>query len=93
MTSNPSTDTSTDSSTGPTSDASPKRRPIKLGFVINDMATEKNNYTTIRLARTAINRGHEVQPVRRHQGCRVQSQSPFRPTASRHRCPNAPLPP
>ncbi|MGY0557702.1 MULTISPECIES: ATP-grasp domain-containing protein [unclassified Lysobacter] len=34
--------------------------PIKLGFVINDMATEKNNYTTIRLARTAINRGHSV---------------------------------
>jgi glutathione synthase len=33
---------------------------IKLGFVINDMATEKNNYTTVRLARTAINRGHEV---------------------------------
>ena len=34
--------------------------PIKLGIVINDMATEKNNYTTIRLARAAINRGHEV---------------------------------
>ena len=33
---------------------------IKLGFVVNDMATEKNNYTTIRLARTAVNRGHEV---------------------------------
>jgi glutathione synthase len=39
--------------------ATPRRR-IKLGFVINDMATEKNNYTTIRLARTAVNRGHEV---------------------------------
>lgn len=37
-----------------------KPATIKLGFVINDMATEKNNYTTIRLARTAINRGHEV---------------------------------
>lgn len=36
------------------------RTPIRIGFVINDMATEKNNFTTIRLARTAINRGHEV---------------------------------
>ncbi len=34
--------------------------PIKLGFVINDMATEKDNFTTIRLARRAIARGHEV---------------------------------
>ncbi|MEG3190897.1 glutathione synthetase [Lysobacter sp. D1-1-M9] len=33
---------------------------MKLGFVINDIATEKNNYTTIRLARTAVARGHEV---------------------------------
>lgn len=33
---------------------------MKLGFVINDIATEKNNYTTIRLARTAVQRGHEV---------------------------------
>ena len=33
---------------------------IKLGFVVNDVATEKNNYTTIRLARTAVNRGHQV---------------------------------
>ena len=41
-----------------TTDSQPS--PIKLGFVINDMATEKNNYTTIRLARTAVNRGHEV---------------------------------
>jgi len=40
--------------------AAPKSRPIKVGFVINDMATEKDNYTTIRLARTAVNRGHEV---------------------------------
>ena len=36
---------------------------IKLGFVINDMATEKDNYTTIRLARTAINRGHQVSLI------------------------------
>ena len=36
-------------------------KPIKLGFVINDMATEKNNYTTIRLARKAVERGHEVR--------------------------------
>lgn len=40
--------------------AAPASVPIKLGFVINDMATEKNNYTTIRLARTAVDRGHEV---------------------------------
>lgn len=40
--------------------ATAMRTPIKIGFVINDMATEKNNFTTIRLARTAINRGHEV---------------------------------
>lgn len=37
-----------------------RRKPIKIGFVINNMATEKNNFTTIRLARTAINRGHQV---------------------------------
>ena len=60
MTSNPSDDSSTGPSPISTSDASPGRRSIKLGFVINDMATEKNNYTTIRLARTAVNRGHEV---------------------------------
>ncbi len=38
----------------------PDARPIRLAFVVNDVATEKNNYTTIRLARVAINRGHEV---------------------------------
>src|SRR5690554_2697281 len=35
-------------------------RPLKLGFVVNDVATEKDNYTTIRLARTALRLGHEV---------------------------------
>jgi glutathione synthase len=35
-------------------------RPLRLGFVVNDVATERDNYTTIRLARTAINRGHSV---------------------------------
>src|SRR5690606_30617013 len=35
-------------------------RPLKLGFVVNDVATEQDNYTTIRLARTAIALGHEV---------------------------------
>jgi glutathione synthase len=44
--------------------ASPRKtvkvEPIKLGFVINDIATEKDYYTTIRLARVAVNRGHEV---------------------------------
>lgn len=39
------------------------RPSIKLGFVINDMATEKNNYTTIRLARVALNRGHDVSLI------------------------------
>lgn len=43
--------------------ATAMRKPIKLGFVVNDMATEKNNFTTIRLARTAINRGHEVSLI------------------------------
>ena len=37
-----------------------KGQPIRIGFVINRMATEQDNYTTIRLARTAIRRGHEV---------------------------------
>ncbi|GAB3304184.1 ATP-grasp domain-containing protein [Luteimonas notoginsengisoli] len=41
----------------------PDARPIRLAFVVNDVATEKNNYTTIRLARVAINRGHEVALV------------------------------
>lgn len=38
-------------------------RPIRIGFVVNDVATEKDNYTTIRLARRAIARGHEVALV------------------------------
>jgi len=33
---------------------------IKLAFVVNDIATEQDNYTTIRLARRAVGRGHEV---------------------------------
>ncbi|MFW5633576.1 MAG: glutathione synthase, partial [Erythrobacter sp.] len=33
---------------------------IKLAFVVNDVATEQDNYTTIRLARRAVGRGHEV---------------------------------
>ena len=50
--------------------ASKKRRPselkrdvIQLGFVINDMATERDDYTTTRLARVAINRGHRVAMI------------------------------
>src|SRR5690606_33212121 len=35
-------------------------RPLRLGFVVNDVATEQENYTTIRLARTAVRLGHEV---------------------------------
>ncbi|WP_208542744.1 hypothetical protein [Luteimonas yindakuii] len=34
--------------------------PIALGFVVNDVATEQDNYTTIRLARRACARGHRV---------------------------------
>lgn len=33
---------------------------IKLAFVVNDVATEQDNYSTIRLARRAVARGHEV---------------------------------
>ncbi len=33
---------------------------MKLGFVINDIKTEKENFTTIRLARRANDQGHEV---------------------------------
>lgn len=33
---------------------------MKLAFVVNDVATEKDNYTTIRLARKASARGHDV---------------------------------
>ena len=32
---------------------------MKFGFVINDLATEKAEYTTVRLAMAASNRGHE----------------------------------
>ena len=40
--------------------AGKRARAIKLAFVVNDVATEQENYTTIRLARVAINRGHDV---------------------------------
>ena len=36
---------------------------MRLGFVVNDVATEQDNYTTIRLARTAANLGHHVALV------------------------------
>ncbi|MEE4210050.1 MAG: hypothetical protein V2I43_12370 [Parvularcula sp.] len=36
---------------------------MKLTFIINDMQTEKENYTTIRLARRAIKSGHAVSLV------------------------------
>jgi glutathione synthase len=35
-------------------------RPLRLGFVVNDVATEQDNYTTIRLARRARAMGHWV---------------------------------
>jgi glutathione synthase len=36
---------------------------MKLVFVVNDVMTEKDNYTTIRLARRAIRNGHEIALV------------------------------
>ena len=36
---------------------------MKLVFVINDISTEKDNYTTIRLARRAVGEGHDVALV------------------------------
>ena len=36
---------------------------MKLTFVINDIQTEKANFTTTRLARRAAERGHEVSLV------------------------------
>ena len=33
---------------------------MKIGFVVNDIATEKPEFTTIRLALTAARRGHET---------------------------------
>lgn len=33
---------------------------MKIGFVVNSLATEKVNYTTTHLAETAVRRGHEV---------------------------------
>jgi glutathione synthase len=33
---------------------------MRIGFFINDIETEKSGFTTLRLAMTAVNRGHEV---------------------------------
>jgi glutathione synthase len=33
---------------------------MKIGFVVNDVTTEKQGYTTTRLGMAAVNRGHEV---------------------------------
>ena len=33
---------------------------MKIAFAVNDVATEQPEYTTIRLARGAAYRGHEV---------------------------------
>ncbi|MEN1944201.1 hypothetical protein WCE55_10155 [Luteimonas sp. MJ293] len=38
-------------------------KPLKLGFVVNNVATEQDNYTTIRLARTALRLGHSVAMI------------------------------
>ena len=47
----------------PAAPRSDRDAPIKLTFVINDIKTEKANFTTTRLARRAIERGHEVSLV------------------------------
>lgn len=66
MTSGQSKTRSTGGKSGAAGKGRPKKdggrgaRAIKLAFVVNDVATEKENYTTIRLARVAINRGHDV---------------------------------
>ena len=36
---------------------------MKLGFVVNEIATEQTGYTTTRLAMAAINRGHEAWTI------------------------------
>lgn len=36
---------------------------MKIGFIVNNVATEDANYTTTRLATEAINRGHEVWTI------------------------------
>jgi N-formylglutamate deformylase len=35
-------------------------RPIRIGFVVNDVMTEEAGYTTIRMAKEAIQMGHEA---------------------------------
>jgi len=36
---------------------------MKIGFLINDINTEKNNYTTIRLTRRALSEGYDVSLI------------------------------
>jgi glutathione synthase len=33
---------------------------MRIGFMVNDVQTEQAGYTTIRLAMSAVNRGHQV---------------------------------
>ena len=33
---------------------------MRIGFVVNDIETEQPNYTTVRIAMAAVNRGHEA---------------------------------
>lgn len=33
---------------------------MKIGFIVNDIATEQSGYTTIRMAMEAVNKGHEA---------------------------------
>ena len=48
---------------GPPKLVAAESTPIKLGFVINSMDREESNYTTIRLARVAAKRGHQVSLI------------------------------
>ena len=33
---------------------------MRIGFIVNDIATEQDTYTTTRLAMAAVNRGHDT---------------------------------
>ena len=39
------------------------RRPIRIGFVVNDVETEGQGYTTVRLAVAARRMGHEIEMI------------------------------
>ena len=51
--------TQTEIETPPKSDIA-ESRPIKIGFVVNDVNSEEAGYTTIRMAKEAVNLDHEA---------------------------------